>query len=114
MLDNMDTDAILELSDRQARTVILVAERLGFEREPDLYPAMYDHHLHDDALHAVAFLQACDPSRLAAALIADEPISAPCAAWRITETGMFSLADANAVLEAATALGFEPPRSDLS
>ncbi|MEA2187153.1 MAG: hypothetical protein QOK16_2164, partial [Solirubrobacteraceae bacterium] len=30
------------LSDRQARAVIIAAERLGFEREPDLHAPWYD------------------------------------------------------------------------
>jgi hypothetical protein len=34
-------------------------------------------------------------------------------AWRITETGCFSVADADIVLRAATARGFQPPPSDL-
>jgi len=113
MLDGMHTDANPELSDRQARAVILAAEARGFEREPDLYPAMYDHDLHDDAQFAVTFLQALDPSGLAAALSADEPIPAPCAAWRITESGRFSLADADVVLDAAAAVGFTPPAPEL-
>ncbi|MEA2234821.1 MAG: hypothetical protein QOD83_4637 [Solirubrobacteraceae bacterium] len=35
------------LSDRQARAVIIAAERLGFEREPDLHAPWYDHALHE-------------------------------------------------------------------
>ncbi|MEA2274079.1 MAG: hypothetical protein QOI98_2787 [Solirubrobacteraceae bacterium] len=112
MLCAMHTDTI-KLSDRQARAAILAAEAVGFEREPDLYPATYDHDLHEDGRIAAAFLRARDPSRLAAALASDEPIAARCAAWRITESGRFTMADADAVLEAAVALGFEPPRCDL-
>jgi len=34
---DMRADDRLGLTDRQARAVIIAAERLGFEREPDLY-----------------------------------------------------------------------------
>lgn len=109
----MVPDDASELSDRQARATILAAESLGFEREPDLYPVWYDHDLHEDAQYAAAYLRARDPARLEAALASNEPIPAQCAAWRITETGCFSLADADAVLQAATAGGFQPPQCDL-
>ena len=101
------------LSDRQARATILAAESLGFEREPDLYPAWYDHLLHEDAGDAAEYLRTRDPARLEAALASDEPIPAPCAALRITESGHFSFADADTVLQAAVTLGFEPPQPDL-
>ncbi len=108
----MDPDAP-ELSDRQARATILAAESLGFEREPNLYPVSYDHGLHDDAHYAAEYLRARDPARLEVALASNEPISAQCAAWRITDTGHFSLADADAVRQATTARGFQPPQSGL-
>jgi hypothetical protein len=104
MLGGMHADAMPKLSDRQARAAIHAAEALGVEREPDLYPAMYDQDLHEDGRIAAVFLGARDPSRLAAALAAAEPIAARCAALRITETGLFSMADADVVLEAAVAL----------
>lgn len=109
----MDPDHAHELSDRQARATILAAESLGFEREPYLYAAWYDHDLHEDARYAAEYLRARDPARLEAALASNEPIPAQCAAWRITESGRFTLADADAVLQAATARGFQPPQTDL-
>jgi hypothetical protein len=109
----MDTEHAPQFSGRQARATILAAESLGFEREPDLYPAHYDHGLHEDAQYAAEYLRERDPARLEAALASDEPILAQCAAWRITETGRFSLADADIVLRAATARGFQAPPSDL-
>lgn len=110
----MRTEPLPNLSDRQARAVILAAEALGFEREPELAPAWYDHDLHDDARAAARHLQRHDPSKLAMALNAPEPISAQCAAWRITNAATgFSLADAPALIDAATDAGHPPPRPDL-
>ena len=97
------------LSDRQARAVILAAEQLGFQREPDLYAAWYDHDLHEDATYAVKFLTERDPDALRDALVADEPIPADSAAERITNSGRFTGAEAQAVIEAAAELGFTPP-----
>jgi hypothetical protein len=105
----MTTNDSPPLSDRQARTVILAAEALGFQREPDLYAAWYDHDLHEDAAYAAKFLSARDPDALREALVADEPISADTAAERITDSGRFNGADAAAVIAAATDLGFTPP-----
>lgn len=102
-----------DLSDRQARAVILAAEALGFEREPDLAPAWYDHDLHEDARCAIAHLQDHDPSRLAAALDSPEPIPPRCAAWRITQTKGFTLADARSVVDLGSELGLPPPPCDL-
>jgi hypothetical protein len=109
----MDAEHAPKFSDRQARATILAAESLGFEREPDLYPACYDHDLHEDARYAAEYLRERDPARLEAALARDEPILAQCAAWRITETGCFSVAHADIVLQAAIARGVQPPTSDL-
>ncbi|MDX6689410.1 MAG: hypothetical protein QOG15_867 [Solirubrobacteraceae bacterium] len=98
----------LTLSDRQARAVILAAEATGFEREPDLYEAWYDLDLHDDASYAAEYLAERDPEALRAAMIADEPIPADRAAERITNSGRFSYADAEVVIEVATEHGFAP------
>lgn len=109
----MHVDDDLQLSDRQARAVILAAEALGFEREPDLYEACYDHGLHDDARDAVRFLRRHDRGALRVALVAEEPIAPEVAARRITDTGSFSLWHADLVLDAAARQGFIPPPSDL-
>jgi hypothetical protein len=109
----MDTNDFLELSDRQARAVILAAEALGFEREPDLPPNWYHHDLHDDARYAVDYLRARDGDALRAALVADEPIAPGDAARCITETGHFSFGHVELVVEAATRLGFVPPTEEL-
>jgi hypothetical protein len=109
----MPTNDPPPLSDRQARTVIIAAERLGFEREPDLYAPWYDHALHEDASDAARYLRLRDPDALREALVAEEPIRADCAADRITESGRFSLADADVVIRAATERGFTPPSTDL-
>ena len=96
--------------DRQARNVIIAAERLGFQREPELPFRWYDHDLHDDAEYAVRHLRERDPDALREALAAeDEPIPADRAAYRIVETGGFSLADAYVVIPAAAKLGFKAP-----
>ena len=105
----MPTNDPPSLSDRQARAVIIAAERLGFQREPDLYAAWYDHDLHEDATYAVKFLTERDPDALREALVADEPIVADDAAKRITGRSGFTEAQAIAVTEAATELGFTPP-----
>jgi hypothetical protein len=70
--------------------------------------------LHEDARYAAEYLRARDPARLEAALASDEPIPGQCAALRITEGGHFSFADAETVLQAAVARGFEPPEPELS
>ena len=86
-------DDRLGLSDRQARAVIIAAERLAFEREPDLYDCWYDQSLHDDALEAADYLRARDRDALREALVAEETLPADHAAGRITESGRFTLAD---------------------
>jgi hypothetical protein len=101
------------LSDRQARAVIIAAERLGFEREPDLHAPWYDHALHEDASEAAAYLRSRDPDGLREALVAEEPIPADSAADRITESGRFTCADADLVIRAAMECGFTPPTTDL-
>jgi len=101
------------LSDRQARAVIVAAQRRGFERDPDLYESWYDHFLHDDAREALDYLRARDRDALREALVAEETIPADRAACRITESGRFSLADADLVIQAAAELDFTPPISDL-
>ena len=111
--EDMRADDHLRLSDRQARAVIIAAERLGFEREPDLYDCWYDHALHDDAREAAGYLRARDRAALREALVAEETIPADVASRRITESGRFSLADANLVIRAAAELGFTPPSTDL-
>lgn len=101
------------LSDRQARAVIVAAEAMGFEREPDLYEAWYDVELHEDARAAAAFLRERDADALRKALEADDPISADCAARRITNTGRFTLWHAERAIELASERGFTPPPPDL-
>jgi hypothetical protein len=110
----MPDDDRPKLTDRQARCVIIAAERLGFEREPDRYEVWYDHDLHDDARDAADYLSEHDPEALAGALIAEEPIPPDRAAYRITETGRFSSADAAVVIGAATERGFTPPPRELA
>ena len=94
------------LSDRQARNVIIAAERLGFEREPDLPYRWYDHELHDDAEYAAKYLRERNPEALREALVADEPIPPDRAAYRIVQGGMFTLADAHELIPAVAELGF--------
>lgn len=108
----MDRSA-LKLSDRQARNVILAAEKVGFEREPDLFEAAYDLDLHEDAGFALAHLRSRDPAALHDALLAAEPIPADRAAQRITDSARFSYADALLVVQLACERGFTPPRSGL-
>ena len=110
----MSTNDPPSLSDRQARAVIIAAEQVGFEREPDLYAVWYDHDLHDDAAYAVEFLSTRDPDALREALVADEPIAADVAAERITGSPHFSEAHAHAVIATATELGFSPPPPQLA
>ena len=105
----MHDQDVLELTDRQARAVIVAAEARGFEREPDLYEAWYDAGLHEDARCAVAHLRARDPDALREALIADDPIAADCAARRITNSGRFSLEQAYLAVELASQRGFAAP-----
>jgi len=106
-------DDRLGLSDRQARAVIIAAERLAFEREPDLYDCWYDQSLHDDALEAADYLRARDRDALREALVAEETLPADHAAGRITESGRFTLADADLVIRATAELDFTPPSTDL-
>ncbi len=94
------------LTDRQARAVLVAAEELDFEREPDLYEAWYDLDLHDDAQCAVRYLRRRDPDALSRALVAGEVIPADEAAARITDSGRFTEGDANVVIAAAAELGF--------
>jgi hypothetical protein len=110
----MPDDDRPQLTDRQARCVIIAAERLGFEREPDRYEVWYDHDLHDDAGDAADYLRERDPDALAGALDAEEPIPPDRAAYRITETGRFSSADAAVVIGAAIERGFTPPARELA
>lgn len=93
--------------------MIVAAEALGFEREPDLYEAWYDLDLHEDARCAVAHLRARDPDALRDALVADDPLTAEFAASRITSTARFTMADALLVIELASERGFIPPPPDL-
>ncbi len=109
----MDASEHPPLTDRQARAVIVAAEQLGFEREPDLYEAWYHLDLHADAGYATQYLRERDPDALARALVADEVIPAEDAAIRITDSGRFSLADADRMIEVAAERGFTPPSSDL-
>ena len=109
---DMRADDRLGLSDRQARAAIIAAERLGFEREPDLYACWYDHALHDDAREAADYLRARDRAALREALVAEETIAAHVAARRITESGRFAFADADHVIRAAL-VDFTPPSTDL-
>jgi hypothetical protein len=109
----MADDDLAPLSDRQARAVIIAAEALGFEREPDLYEAWYDVELHEDARAAAAFLRARDADVLREALEADDPISADSAARRITNTGRFTFWHAERAIELASEHGFTPPATDL-
>ena len=101
-----------ELSDRQARAVIVAAERLGFQREPDLYVAWYHHELHDDAQAASRYLGRVDAQALRDALVAAEPIAAELAAQHITESAGFSLWHVDVVIAAATERGFTPPAGE--
>jgi hypothetical protein len=110
----MPVDDPTPMSDRQARAAIIAAERLGFEREPELYAAWYDHALHDDAGEAVEHLRSRDPDALRGALAAEEPIAADRAAERITDSGRFTLADADVVIRAATERGFTPAAGGLA
>lgn len=105
----MTIDDPTPLSDRQARNVIIAAERLGFEREPDLPIRWYDDELHDDAEYAAKQLRERNPEVLRAALVADEPIPPDRAAYRIVQTGGFTLADAYELIPAVARLGFTPP-----
>jgi hypothetical protein len=105
----MAIDDPTPLSDRQARNVIIAAERLGFEREPDLPFRWYDSDLHEDAEYATRHLLAHDPDALRNALAAEEPIPPDRAAYRIVETGGFTLADAYELIPAVAKLGFTPP-----
>jgi hypothetical protein len=109
----MPVDDPSPLSDRQARAVIIAAERLGFEREPDLPDPWYDHALSQDAREAAACLRLRDPDVLREALVAEEPIPADSAADRITESGRFTFAHADLVIRAATERGFTQPTTDL-
>jgi len=109
----MHTNDPSRLSDRQARAVIIAAERLGFEREPDLFAPWYDHELHEDARDAADYLRLRRPDALDKALVAGESIPADRAAYRITESGRFSFADAELVIRAADERGFTPPTPDL-
>jgi len=109
----MHTNDPSRLSDRQARAVIIAAERLGFEREPDLFAPWYDHELHEDARNAADYLRLRRPDALDKALVAGESIPADRAAYRITESGRFSFADAELVIRAADERGFTPPTPDL-
>jgi len=106
-------DDDLTFTDRQARAVVLAAEAVGFEREPELYEAWYDLDLHDDARRAAKHLRARDPAALEAAMVADEPIPADVAARRILDSGRFTCQDAEDVIELASDRGFSPPTSDL-
>lgn len=106
-------DDIPTFTDRQARAVILAAEAAGFEREDDLYEVWYDRALHDDARYAAEYLAERDLDALRAAMVADEPIPASVAAERITNSGRFTTADVELVIEVAAECGFTPPESDM-
>ena len=110
----MHADDPPALTDRQARAVIIAAERLGFQREPDLSAAWYDHDLHDDAGCAARFLRSRDPDALDEALVADEPIPADIAAHHITRVAQFTQADAEIAIQAAAERGFTPPPGGLA
>ena len=110
----MPVDDPTPLSDRQARAAIIAAERRGFEREPDLYAAWYDHALHDDAADAAEYLRLRNPDALRDALVAEEPIAPDRAAERITDSGRFTFADADVVIQAAIERDFTPPAAGLA
>ncbi len=102
------------LSARQARAVIVAAERLGFEREPDLYRAWYHHDLFDEAAYAAEHLRTHDPDALRDALVAEEVIEAQEAAELISESAMFTFAHADIVIAAATEHGWTPPPAQIA
>lgn len=108
----MDAHEPPTLTDRQARAVLVAAEELDFEREPDLYEAWYDLDLHDDAQCAVRYLLRRDPDALSRALDAGEVIPADDAAVRITDSGRFTERDAHLVIAAAAERGFTAPCAD--
>jgi hypothetical protein len=100
-------------TNRQARAVIVAAEALGFEREPDLYARHYDHLLHEDAQRAAAFLEGRDPTALEAALCARDPVPTWVAVDRIMNECGVSLADCEVLIEKAASHGFVTPESDM-
>ncbi len=101
------------MTDRQARAVIVAAEALGFERDPDLYAKQYDHSLHADAERAAAFLEARNSTALEAALCAPDPVPTSVAVDRIMNEGGVTLTDCDVLIEEAARQGFVPPESDL-
>lgn len=106
------SDTTSRLTDGQARAVIVAAEHHGFERSPDRYVRWYDAELHEDAVDAAAFLSADHPDVLAAALVADDPITPERAARRIGAKGI-TIALMDDIVRAASRRGFTPPEQDL-
>lgn len=102
-----------ELTDRQARAIIVAAEANGFEREPDLYVRWYDAQLHADAVAALQFLEARDEHALADALVAEDPIAPESAAARIVHGGKINFAQMRDVVDLAISRGLEVHRPDL-
>lgn len=96
-----------ELTDRQARAIIVAAEANGFEREPDHYVRWYDAQLHADAGAALRFLETRDEYALADALVAEDPVAPESAAARIVHGGKINFAQMGEVVDLAISRGLE-------
>lgn len=100
-----------DFTDRQARAVIVSAERHGFEREPGLIHWHYNDLLHVDAQDAARYLAVHAPVDLEATLTAPEPIPTWLAVERITNEGCRTTgADVEPLIAAAVELSLMEPQ----
>lgn len=100
-----------DLTDRQARAVIVSAERHGFDREPGLIHWYYDDRVHADAQDAARYLAVHAPADLAVAMTAPEPIPTWLAVERITNQGCrMTGADVEPLILAAVERGLMEPQ----
>ncbi|HEV7807960.1 MAG TPA: hypothetical protein VGO80_19240 [Solirubrobacteraceae bacterium] len=103
----MHDDDLASLSDRQARTAIIAAECLGFEREPDLYAVRTT----TDSTTTPRRLRSTSGcairtryARLWSPRSRSPPTAPPSAS-----PGRFTFADADVAIQTATERGFTPP-----
>lgn len=109
----VDAETPSEFTSRQARAVIVGAEAVGFEREPDLFARAYDHSLHEDAHYAASYLRARGGEALEVALSAPDPVPTWVAVDRVMNEGMFSLAEVRVCIEAAADRGYVAPEPEV-
>jgi hypothetical protein len=103
-----------EMTDRQARVLIVAAEEAGFRREAHLIFWQYDESLQADAGRAREFLAANQSGALSDCASAPDPIPAWMAVKRIAdERRHLNYEDVGALVDAALERGLDVPEPDL-